>query len=97
MVRDSLRVLERFPEVVVPWETLGRGLRARAFANAHARAAIDLCAAGAPGPALAHLAHAAVLDWRSLSTPQLKLAVRCLLATVGLDAALRRARGVGRP
>jgi glycosyltransferase involved in cell wall biosynthesis len=97
MVRDSLRVLERFPEVVVPWESLGRGLRARAFANAHARAAVDLYAAGAPLSALAHLAKAARLDRRSIATPQLKLAARCLLASVGLDGPVRRVRGLSRP
>jgi glycosyltransferase involved in cell wall biosynthesis len=97
MVRDSLRVLERFPSVVVPWEALGPGLKARAFANAHARAAVDLYAAGATGTALGHLARAAALDWRAVRWPQLKLAVKCALGCVGLGPAARRAGGVGGP
>ena len=92
MVRDSLRVLERFPSVVVPWEALGLDLKARAFANAHARAAVDLYAAGAPRTALGHLARAVALDWRALSRQQLKLAVKCGLGSVGPDSAARRAR-----
>jgi glycosyltransferase involved in cell wall biosynthesis len=97
MVRDSLFVLERFASAVEPSEALGRGLRARAFANAHTRAAVDLYAAGVPRTALGHLARAVGFDWRSVSRQQLKLAARCALASVGLDSAANRARGVRRP
>jgi hypothetical protein len=90
-------VLERFPSVVVPWEALRPGLKARAFANAHLRAAVDLYAAGAARTALGHLARAVALDWRSLRRQQLKLAVKCALGTVGLRPAARRVVGVSRP
>ena len=97
MARDSLRVLERFPSVVVPWEALEPGLRERAFANAHTRAAADLYAAGAAWTALRHLARAAALDWNSISSQSLKLAVKCALGSVGLGLAVRRAREISRP
>jgi glycosyltransferase involved in cell wall biosynthesis len=94
MARDSLRVLERFPSVVVPWEALRPGLKARAFANAHTRAAVDLYAAGARRTALGHLARAVALDWRSVSRQHLKIAVKCALGSAGLYSAARAARGL---
>jgi glycosyltransferase involved in cell wall biosynthesis len=84
MIRDSFRVLDRVPRVVGCWEKLGPGLRARAYANANARAASSLYAVGASGRALRHLAQAVLLDRRLADRDRLKLAAKCAISVTGL-------------
>jgi glycosyltransferase involved in cell wall biosynthesis len=83
-VRDSFRVLERVPQVVGTWDEVGRGLRAQAYANAYARAASSLYAAGCSGRALRYLARAVLLDRRVADRARLRLAARCALGIAGL-------------
>ncbi len=83
-VRDSFRVLERVPQVVGPWDEVGRGLRARAYANAYARGAASLYTAGCGGRALKYLGRAALLDRRLGDWARLKLAAKCALCLAGL-------------
>jgi len=82
-VRDSLRVLERVPRNVGQWDDLGRGVQARAYANAYARAAASLYAAGWSGRALAYLGRAALLDRRVVDPARLKLDAKCALRFAG--------------
>jgi glycosyltransferase involved in cell wall biosynthesis len=83
-VRDSLRVLDRVPTMIGPWDELGRGLRARAYARAYARAASSLYTAGWSGRALGYLARAVLLDRRVVDWWHVKLAAKCALGIAGL-------------
>jgi glycosyltransferase involved in cell wall biosynthesis len=83
-VRDSLRVLDRVPTMIGPWDELGRGLRARAYARVYARAASSLYTAGWSGRALGYLARAVLLDRRVADWWHVKLAAKCALGIAGL-------------